>query len=58
MSSAASIHEVPKIDTHCHVFDPSNFACRPDGAEIAPASYLRHLMDSHGIRHALPSGPC
>lgn len=51
--------EVPKIDTHCHVFDPLNFpyhpdvAYRPAGGEIAPASYLRHLMDSHGIRHAL-----
>ena len=51
--------EIPKIDTHCHVFDPLRFpyqpdvAYRPAGGGIAPASYLRHLMDSHGIRHAL-----
>jgi predicted TIM-barrel fold metal-dependent hydrolase len=53
----------PKIDCHVHVFDPERFPYaddtfyRPSGCEIGTASLLRHVMDAHGVRHALLVGP-
>jgi predicted TIM-barrel fold metal-dependent hydrolase len=49
----------PKIDSHCHVFDPEAFpyvpgvAYRPAGGEIATAAYLTDLHAAYGIAHAL-----
>ena len=53
----------PKIDCHCHLFDPEAFPYRPDtfyrpaGPEIATAKYLTDVMDTYGVTHALLVGP-
>jgi predicted TIM-barrel fold metal-dependent hydrolase len=53
----------PVIDCHVHVFDPARFPYgadaiyRPAGAEIATAGQLDHVLDAHGVRHALIVGP-
>lgn len=54
-----SIFELPKVDCHCHILDPSVFpyaadvAYRPVGQEIGSADYFRALLDAYGVRHAL-----
>ena len=51
------------IDCHVHVFDPARFPYaadayyRPEGAEIGTTAQLGHLMDAHGVQHALIVGP-
>jgi predicted TIM-barrel fold metal-dependent hydrolase len=58
-----SVFDEPKIDSHCHVLDPSRFAYaadaayRPAGQEIAPLDQYLQVMDAYGIRHALFVGP-
>jgi predicted TIM-barrel fold metal-dependent hydrolase len=58
-----SIFDEPKIDTHCHVFDPARFpyapdmAYRPTGQELGPLAQYLQVMDAYGIRHALLVGP-
>src|SRR5262245_54072666 len=58
-----SISNEPKIDCHCHVFDPARFPYQPDifykpaGQEIATSGQLRHVMEAYGVRHALLVGP-
>jgi predicted TIM-barrel fold metal-dependent hydrolase len=58
-----SIFDEPKVDTHCHVFDPARFpyapdvAYRPAGQELAPLAQYLQVMDAYGIRHALLVGP-
>lgn len=53
----------PKIDCHCHLFDPARFPYRADtrysprGQEMANAEQLIALMDSHSVGHALLVGP-
>lgn len=53
----------PKIDCHVHVFDPVRFPYpadnfyQPTGHEIGTAAQLGHVMDAHGVRHALLVGP-
>lgn len=50
---------LPKIDCHCHVFDPEAFpyaagvAYRPAGGEIGSAAMLAAVHAAHGIHHAL-----
>jgi predicted TIM-barrel fold metal-dependent hydrolase len=58
-----SILEEPKIDTHCHLLDPTRFpyaadvAYRPQGQEIGDQAYFEQVMAFHGVRHALLVGP-
>lgn len=58
-----SIFDLPKIDGHCHVLDPSRFAYpasvpyHPSGQEIGTADYFAHVMQAYGVRHALLVGP-
>lgn len=58
-----SPHDEPKIDCHCHVFDPQRFAYDPDsrykpaGAEIGTARQFHRVLDANGVRHALLVGP-
>lgn len=53
------IFEQPKIDCHCHVFDPDRFpyaedaAYRPSGGETGTASYFEQVLTVYGVRHAL-----
>ena len=57
------IYGQPKIDTHCHVFDPARFPYgadtfyRPAGQEIGTAAQLAQVLDAYGVRHALLVGP-
>ena len=57
------LYDRPKIDCHCHVFDPDAFPYAPDtpyapaGGEIATADYFGAVMDAYGVRHALLVGP-
>ena len=58
-----SIFDEPKIDCHCHVFDPARFPYgadtfyRPAGQEIATAAQLIQVFDAYGVRHGLLVGP-
>jgi len=58
-----TIYEEPKVDCHCHVFDPARFPYgantfyRPAGQEIATASQLARMHDAYGVRHGLLVGP-
>src|SRR5262245_16270312 len=58
-----SVFDEPKVDTHCHVLDPTRFAYaddvayRPAGQEVAPLEQYLQVMDAYGIRHALLVGP-
>lgn len=53
----------PKIDAHCHVFDPANFpynpqaAYHPAGQEMGTAEYFLQLMACYEVKHALLVGP-
>jgi predicted TIM-barrel fold metal-dependent hydrolase len=53
----------PVIDCHVHVFDPARFPYaddafyRPAGGEIATAKQLGHVLDAHGVAHALIVAP-
>jgi len=52
-----------KIDCHVHVIDPARFPYAPDvwyrptAQEIGTTAQLGHVLDAHGIRHALLVGP-
>ncbi|MEY8881309.1 amidohydrolase [Donghicola sp. XS_ASV15] len=54
-----SISERPKIDCHCHIFDPARFPYdpaspyHPAGQEIATAAQMRHVFAAHRVEHAL-----
>lgn len=54
---------IPKIDSHCHVFEPLRFpyaddvAYRPGGGELGSARYFREVMACYGVEHALLVGP-
>jgi predicted TIM-barrel fold metal-dependent hydrolase len=58
-----SIFDEPKIDCHCHVFDPVRFpygdasVYRPAGQEIGTAAQFERVMDAYGVTHALLVGP-
>jgi len=51
------------IDCHVHVFDPTRFPCAPDAwytpapAETGTPEQLGHVLDAHGVHHALLVGP-
>jgi predicted TIM-barrel fold metal-dependent hydrolase len=51
------------IDAHVHVFDPARFPYaenawyHPVTAETATADQLGHVLDAHGVQHALIVGP-
>lgn len=53
----------PKIDGHCHVFDPQNYPYpadakyRPSGQEIGTEGQFRALGDAYNVRRALLVGP-
>lgn len=53
----------PKIDCHCHVFDPVHFpygaatVYRPAGQEVGTAAQLAVVMDTYAVSHALLVGP-
>lgn len=53
----------PKIDCHCHVFDPARFPYRDDtfyrpaGQEIGTALQLAQMHDAYGVRYGLIVGP-
>ncbi|HZK56394.1 MAG TPA: amidohydrolase family protein [Desulfosporosinus sp.] len=54
-----NIFEQPKIDCHCHLFDPVRFPYtegvpyEPRGHEIGTVSQFRQVMDVYGVKHAL-----
>ena len=54
-----SVFDEPKIDCHCHLFDPLRFPYLPDtpykpsGQEIATAVQAHHLFGAYGVRNAL-----
>ena len=58
-----TIYDEPKIDCHCHVFDPARFpygedsVYRPAGQEIGTAAQFTRVLDAYGVRHALLVGP-
>jgi predicted TIM-barrel fold metal-dependent hydrolase len=58
-----SIYPEPKIDCHCHVFDPARFpydtasVYKPAGQEIGTAAQLTRVLDAYGVTHALLVGP-
>lgn len=53
----------PLIDCHVHVFDPLRFPYAADTwyipcpAETGTPDQLGHVLDAHGVRHALLVGP-
>jgi predicted TIM-barrel fold metal-dependent hydrolase len=53
----------PKIDCHCHVFDPLRFpydaasVYKPAGQEIGTAAQFTRVLDAYGVTHALLVGP-
>ena len=55
----ALFRDMPKVDCHCHVFDPAGFPYvahspyHPAGAEIGTADQIGHVFAAHGIGHAL-----
>jgi predicted TIM-barrel fold metal-dependent hydrolase len=55
--------DLPKVDCHVHVFDPLRFPYAPDTfyrplpGETGTATQLGHVLDAHGVRHALLVGP-
>jgi predicted TIM-barrel fold metal-dependent hydrolase len=57
------LFDEPKIDAHCHLFDPARFpyaadvSYRPAGPEIAPLEQYHQVMAAYGIRQALLVGP-
>jgi predicted TIM-barrel fold metal-dependent hydrolase len=59
----ASIYSTPKVDCHCHVLDPAQFAYaadvsyRPAGQETGSADYFLQVLDAYGVAHALLVGP-
>jgi len=59
----APIFGEPKVDCHCHVFDPARFPYgedtfyRPGGQEIGTASQLMQMHDAYGVRYGLLVGP-
>ncbi|MBB3180937.1 amidohydrolase [Variovorax sp. Sphag1AA] len=59
MNTPTDIAGQPKIDCHCHVFDPDRFpysadaAYHPSGGETGTARYFEEVLDVHGICHAL-----
>ncbi|MGJ7566725.1 amidohydrolase family protein [Variovorax sp. GB1R11] len=58
-----AIFSTPKIDCHCHLFDPVSFPYapgvfyEPSGGEIATAAYFTEVMEAYGVSHALLVGP-
>ena len=52
-----TVFEEPKIDAHCHVFDPARFPYgddtfyRPGGQEIATAQQLAQMHDAYRVRY-------
>jgi len=58
-----SIYDEPKVDCHCHVFDPARFpygedsVYRPAGQEIGTAAQFTRVLDAYGVRFALLVGP-
>jgi predicted TIM-barrel fold metal-dependent hydrolase len=57
------ISQLSRIDCHVHVFDPQRFPYaadtwyRPTGGETGTATQLGHVLDAHGVQHALLVGP-
>ena len=57
------LFDLPKVDSHCHVFDPARFpygddiAYHPTGHELGTADYFTHVLQAYGVRHALLVGP-
>lgn len=60
---APELLTTPKIDGHCHLFDPERVPCqdgvadRPAGGEIDTADDFSAVMQANGVAHALLAGP-
>jgi predicted TIM-barrel fold metal-dependent hydrolase len=58
-----NIFTEPKIDSHCHVLEPSRFpygehiAYHPAGQEMGSAKYFQEVMACYEVKHALLVGP-
>ena len=58
-----SIFTEPKIDSHCHVLEPSRFpygthiSYHPAGQEMGSAKYFQEVMACYEVKHALLVGP-
>ncbi|OUD09369.1 2-pyrone-4,6-dicarboxylate hydrolase [Marivivens niveibacter] len=54
-----TIQDIPKVDCHCHVFDPDRFPYdpaspyHPAGQEIGTAAQLKNVFAAYGVQHAL-----
>lgn len=54
-----SVYDEPKIDCHCHLFDPARYPYRaetpyrPAGQEIATLEQMRAVFAAYGVRRAL-----
>ncbi len=54
-----SVFDEPKIDTHCHLFDPARFPYgagtpyRPAGQEIATLEQMNAVFAAYGVQRAL-----
>lgn len=63
MTPDFSIYAAPKVDCHCHIFDPARFpyapdvAYRPAGQETGSADYFGQTLAAYGVQHALLVGP-
>jgi len=58
-----SIFDTPKMDMHCHILDPEQFAYskdaayHPSGQEIGTAHYFDQVLSAFNVQHALLVGP-
>jgi predicted TIM-barrel fold metal-dependent hydrolase len=56
---AMSVYDEPKIDCHCHLFDPARYPYRadtpyrPSGQEIATLEQMNAVFAAYGVRRAL-----
>lgn len=59
MTDPAALGSEPKVDCHCHVFDPTRFPYdpanpyHPAGQEIGTAAQIARVFAANGVRHAL-----
>jgi predicted TIM-barrel fold metal-dependent hydrolase len=57
--AAMLVYDEPKIDCHCHLFDPArypyraNTPYRPSGQEIATLEQMNAVFAAYGVRRAL-----
>ena len=59
-----SVFDEPKIDTHCHLFDPVRYPYRPDtpyrpaGQEVATLDQMEAVFAAYNVGRALLALRC